>query len=91
MTLSAIAQVHFGAERPDGLEPEQAGGERCTATNISAAERRARLISGVIGAALGATILAVMLAVGAGRLWRLALLPVWWGAANGYFQWRDKT
>ena len=36
-------------------------------------------------------ILAVLLGVGADRLWRLALLPVFWGAAGGFFQWRDKT
>ena len=61
------------------------------ASNISPAEQRKRLASGVIGMALGLAILVVLLVVDADRLWRLALLPVFWGAASGYFQWRDKT
>ena len=61
------------------------------ASNISPAEQRKRLASGVIGMALGAAILAVLIFAGADRLWRLALVPVFWGAASGYFQWRDKT
>ena len=91
MTLTALTQAHFAADqRPDASWPEREDGMEC-ASNISPAEQRKRLASGVIGMALGLAILVVLLATGADRLWRLALLPVFWGAASGYFQWRDKT
>ena len=90
MTLTALSQAQFAAQGPGASWPEREGGAEC-ATNISPAEQRKRLASGVIGMALGLAILAVLLATGADRLWRLALLPVFWGAASGYFQWRDKT
>jgi hypothetical protein len=35
--------------------------------------------------------LAALIELGADRWWRLALLPMFYGAAVGYFQWRDKT
>ena len=91
MTLTLLGQTEFAAaQRPGPSWPERKDGMEC-ASNISPAEQRKRLASGVIGMALGAAILAVLLFTGADRLWRLALLPVFWGAASGYFQWRDKT
>jgi hypothetical protein len=36
-------------------------------------------------------ILAVLLAFGVSRWWRLVLLPFFMGASSGFFQWRDKT
>ncbi len=78
------------AQRPGPSWPERKGGADC-ATNISPGEQRKRLASGVIGMALGFIILSVLVVADADRLWRLALLPVFWGAASGYFQWRDKT
>jgi hypothetical protein len=70
--------------------PPGATGEQCV-TNIGPAERRIRLMAGVVGMALGLAGLAGLLRLGADRWWRLALLPVFWGAAVGFFQWRDKT
>jgi len=35
--------------------------------------------------------LAALIATGADRGWRLTLLLLFWGAASGFFQWRDKT
>ena len=91
MTLTTLSRSEFAAaQRPGASWPEREGGGEC-ASNISPAEQRKRLASGVIGMALGLAILVVLLAAGADRLWRLALLPVFWGAASGYFQWRDKT
>ena len=91
MTLTPLNQAQFAAaQRPEKSWPEREGGVEC-ASNISPAEQRKRLASGVIGMVLGLAILVVLLATGADRLWRLALLPVFWGAASGYFQWRDKT
>jgi hypothetical protein len=31
------------------------------------------------------------MSIGASRWWRIALLPLFMGAAIGFFQWRDKT
>jgi fatty acid desaturase len=59
--------------------------------NISTRERRKRLASGVIMFAICLAILAALMATGASRWWRLALLPLFAGAASGFFQWRDKT
>ena len=65
-------------------------GEVCI-SNISPAERRKRLLLGVVGVVIALVVLAVLLASGADRLWRLPLFLLFFGAANGYFQWRDKT
>ncbi len=65
-------------------------GEVCI-SNISPAERRKRLLGGVVGFVIALVVLAVLLASGADRLWRLPLFLLFFGAANGYFQWRDKT
>lgn len=59
--------------------------------NISAVERRKRLAAGVVALALALVALLILLTVDASRWWRLALLPLFWGATSGYFQWRDKT
>jgi hypothetical protein len=59
--------------------------------NINAAQRRMRLISGIIMLVTGLVILLVMAALNLDPLWRLALYPIFVGAATGYFQWREKT
>ncbi len=65
-------------------------GEVCI-PNISRRERRKRLIAGVIQFAIGLAVLAVLIALGANRWWRLPLFLMFWGAAGRFFQWRDKT
>jgi hypothetical protein len=65
-------------------------GEVCIA-NISLKERRKRLAAGAIQFAVGLIILAALLAAGADRWWRIVLFLMFWGAAAGFFQWRDKT
>jgi hypothetical protein len=65
-------------------------GEVCIA-NISPSERRKRLVFGVIPLVIGLAILVALIAIGAARWWRLALLPLFWAAAIGFFQWRDQT
>jgi len=59
--------------------------------NINTAERRKRLVAGLIQLLLSLVILAVLLAFGVSRWWRLALLPIFMGASSGFFQWRDRT
>jgi hypothetical protein len=39
----------------------------------------------------GAYEVAALIVTGADRLWRLLLFLVFWSAAAGFFQWRDKT
>ncbi len=65
-------------------------GEVCI-PNISKRERRKRLASGVIMFVISLAVLMVLMAGGASRWWRLALFPLFAGAASGFFQWRDKT
>lgn len=75
---------------------EQSGGDSpnepvvCIA-NISPRERRRRLIGGVLQFAVALAVLAILTATGADRFWRLLLFLPFWGAATGFFQWRDKT
>jgi hypothetical protein len=59
--------------------------------NISTAERRKRLRFGLMSFGIALVILAVLMVIGADRLWRLPLILLFWGATTGYFQWRDKT
>ena len=65
-------------------------GEVCV-PNISLHERRKRLAAGGIQFVISFAILAALIATGADRGWRLILLPLFWGAAVGFFQWREKT
>lgn len=59
--------------------------------NIGPRGQRRRLRLGVI--AFGAAVVAggVLFALDAPSVWRLALFPLLWGAALGFFQARDRT
>lgn len=59
--------------------------------NISATERRKRLLGGVIGLVLSVAVLTMLSATNAAPVWRLVLFPLLFGAAVGYFQAREKT
>jgi hypothetical protein len=74
---------------PKGLKSNE-GGEVCVA-NIDTAGRRRRLTFGIIQFVLAIAVLVVLMVVGVDRLWRLPLLLLFWAAAVGFFQWRDKT
>lgn len=65
-------------------------GEVCI-PNISTAERRKRLASGIVAFVIGLAVLAALMLSGANHWWRLLLFLPFAGAATGYFQWRDKT
>src|SRR5262249_35352800 len=58
---------------------------------ISTRERQKRLMAGGVQAAVALVVLAVLLTMRANRWWRLALFPIFGGAAAGYFQWQDPT
>ena len=64
--------------------------DACT-PNISALERRKRLVGGIVALVIALGILGALMLIGASRWWRLALYPVFAGATVGFFQWRDKT
>lgn len=71
-------------------DDDSAGQEACIA-NISPAERRARLRFGIVQFVIALVITAVLVGLGADRLWRLGLFALFAAAAGGYFQFRDKT
>ena len=65
-------------------------GEVCIA-NISPLERQKRLRFGIRQLIFTLFILAVLILLHLNPLWRLSLLFLFWAAAVGYFQARDKT
>lgn len=76
-----------------GLSPQsnEHGDREVCIANISPRERRIRLLAGVIQFVIALAILTALTGTGADRLWRLPLLFLFWGAATGLVQWRDKT
>lgn len=69
---------------------DQSEGQVCMA-NIGPGERRRRLIGGILQLIITLAVLATLVALGVDRWWWLPLLLLFWGAATGFFQWRDKT
>ena len=82
--------VYFAESDLNSSQPREQDGEVCIA-NISPLERQKRLRFGVMQFVLSLVVLAALIAFGADRLWRLPLLFMFWAAASGYFQARDKT
>ena len=80
-------QTVLGSE-PDNLSEENA--QVCIA-NIGPKARQVRLQFGLVQLGMGLAVLVALLAIGAPWYWRAPLLLVFWGAASGFFQWRDKT
>ena len=84
----------LGSESSQDAGRTPAGGSESSEAcipNISTRERRKRLAGGVMTLVISLAILAALMATGANRWWRLALVPLFAGAASGFFQWRDKT
>jgi hypothetical protein len=77
-----------GFNMPSSTDDE--GGE-VFISNISPLERRKRLRFGKSQFITKLVMLGILIALGADRLWRLPLLFMFWAAAVGYFQARDKT
>jgi hypothetical protein len=65
-------------------------GEDCS-PNIGPAGRRRRYRGGVVTFAVALAVATALVAAGVGRPWRLFLLPLFWAAALGVFQAREKT
>src|SRR5258708_1176329 len=92
---STLAQVSaFNPATEHSASPVPGGDMQSGAVcipNISTAERRKRLAFGAITFVVSLVILAVLVASGASRWWRLPLFLLFFGAGTGFFQWRDKT
>ena len=76
-------QKHFPQKRENAEEV-------CIA-NISPLERQLRLRFGIRQFVVTLVILAILIVLHLNPLWRLPLLFMFWAAATGYFQARDKT
>ena len=82
--------AYFGNFDQDDASAEQEAGEVCIA-NISPLERKKRLAFGIRQLITTLVILVVLILLHVNPLWRLSLLFMFWAAAVGYFQARDKT
>ena len=87
-TMKQPASFDSKSEQHGGKTPQSS--EVCIA-NISTAERRKRLAMGGLTFVISLVSLAVLIATGVSRWWRLPLFLLFFGAASGFFQWRDKT
>jgi len=70
--------------------PQEEEGDACIA-NISPRERELRMRFGMIQFVITLGILGVLMVLHVNHFWRFPLLLMFWGAASGYFQARDKT
>ena len=82
--------VYFAGFNPPSSQQDEEAGEVCIA-NISPLERQKRLSFGIRQFITTLIILGILLALDVNPLWRLPLLFMFWAAAVGYFQARDKT
>ena len=59
--------------------------------NIGGAERRKRLVFGITALGVGVVIAVLLISIRAPLVWRLPLFLLFFAAALGVFQSRDKT
>jgi hypothetical protein len=78
-------------QKPIQLTVDGEGFDDVCVANISPRERRKRLAGGVIALIMSLVALVVLVWLGVDRWWRLILFPIFYGAAVGFFQWRDQT
>ena len=71
--------------------PSKKDAEQICIANISPLERQKRLRFGIQQFLFTLVILGVLIVLHLNPLWRLLLLFLFWAAAVGYFQARDKT
>ena len=90
MTLLRASHSEPGAGRQAGKDKPGEAAANCV-PNISLAERRKRLVAGVVPFVVGLASLGALVLSGADRWWRLPLLLVFWAAAVGYYQWNEAT
>jgi len=83
--------VLFAGENIKPSSQEQKQSEEVCIANISPLERQKRLNFGIRQFIFTLVIVAVLILLHLNPLWRLLLLFMFWAAAVGYFQARDKT
>ena len=83
--------VLFAGENIKPSSQEQKQSEEVCIANISPLERQKRLRFGIMQFLFTLAVLAVLMVLHVNSLWRLPLLFMFWAAAVGYFQARDKT
>jgi len=88
--MSSMIDLVYFSNLNNFSKKEEEVGEVCIA-NISPLERQKRLKFGIGQFIFSLLVLAVMLLLHLNPLWRLSLLFLFWAAAIGYFQARDKT
>ena len=91
ITQHLVSLAALGNAGQPGNRQGRATSPQVCVANISPRERRKRLMAGVIQFAVSLAVLTALVAAGADRWWRLPMVLLFWGAATGFFQWRDKT
>jgi hypothetical protein len=86
-----INLAYFSDRKRSLLSHEQEGTGNVCIANISPLERQKRLMFGIRQFLFTLIILGILIALHLSPLWRLPLLFMFWAAAVGYFQSRDKT
>ena len=89
--MSIINLPYFSELNLNNSSKEKEEGEEVCIANISPLERQKRLRFGIRQFIFTLVILAVLIVLHVNPLWRLPLLFLFWAAAVGYFQARDKT
>jgi len=88
--MTIVDRSYYLALNHSSHTQDEEGEEVCIA-NISPLERQKRLRFGIWQLIFTLAILGIMIVLGLNPLWRLSLLFLFWAAAVGYFQARDKT
>ena len=87
--MTLVAPTYFLDLNGSSNKKEEA--EEVCIANISPLERQKRMRFGIQQLIVTLVILGVMILLHLNPLWRLSLLFLFWAAAIGYFQARDKT
>ena len=88
--MSSMIDLVYFSHLNNFSKKEEEVGEVCI-VNISPLERQKRLKFGIRQLIFALFVLAGLILLHLNPLWRLSLLFLFWAAAVGYFQARDKT
>jgi len=88
--MTITHKLYFSSENTPEYQHGEEISEVCIA-NISPRERQLRMRFGIVQFAVSLIILTVLVALDFDPLWRLPLIFIFWTAAIGYFQAKDKT
>ena len=88
--MTITNKLYFSDFHTSDFQREEETNEVCIA-NISPKERQIRMWFGIVQFAISLVILVVLVVLDVNRLWRLPLMFMFWAAAIGYFQAKDKT